>query len=274
MLRVLDSQVTLGTCGWPFVVSIAVNNLFPFRVGDAVRVVGFRKQLRAPAMRLLGTLVIERLLDLMTLLVFFFVGLLGITDGKIPEIFIQLTSWIAAGGATVVLVVLLFSSQMERLVRWVADRPALVARGWSDPIKAHGNHFLCALLLLRSPILTLQLIILSIVVWGFEGAVFATIAHTLSSESAAAGPWFALSTGTLATLLPSSPGYVGTFDYFAMLGLVAYGAERATAAAFAVVVHVVLWLPITVVGIIYFLKPGANMMRRQVAASISSEEKT
>ncbi len=56
--------------------------------------------------------------------------------------------------------------------------------------------------------------------------MFATVAWSLRTDASPLGPWFALSTGTLATLLPSSPGYVGTFDYFAMLGLVAYGASR------------------------------------------------
>lgn len=274
MLRVLDPSVSLSACGWPFLVSIAVNNLLPFRAGDALRVVGFRKQLRAPAMRLLGTLLIERLLDLMTLLVFFFLGLLYVTDSKLPDYFIRLTSFIAAGGAVTVLAIFFFSTQIERLFYWITDRPGLTVRGWSDPMKEHGGHLLDALRVLQTPTLTLKLIALSVVVWSFEGAVFATVAHALSPESATSGPWFALSTGTLATLLPSSPGYVGTFDYFAMLGMMAFGAERTSATAFAVVVHVVLWLPLTVAGMTYFLMPGARMLGRQVVASISTKEES
>jgi hypothetical protein len=56
--------------------------------------------------------------------------------------------------------------------------------------------------------------------------------------------------GTLATLLPSTPGYVGTFDYFTLMGLNLYGAERNLAAVFAVVVHILLWLPVTLAGAI------------------------
>lgn len=274
MLRVLDPGVSLSACGWPFLVSIAVNNLLPFRAGDALRVVGFRKQLRAPAMRLLGTLLIERLLDLMTLLVFFFLGLLGVTDGEMPIYFIRLTSFIAVGGAVAVLAILFFTRQIERLFYWIVDRPGLIVRGWSGPMKAHSGNLLDALRVLQTPKFTLKLIALSVVVWGFEGAVFATVANALSPESATYGSWFALSTGTLATLLPSSPGYVGTFDYFAMLGMMAYGAERASATAFAVVVHVVLWLPLTIAGMAYFLMPGARMLGRQVAASVSTKEES
>lgn len=262
MLRTLDPQVALSSCTWPFLVSIALNNLLPFRSGDVVRVVGFRKHLNAPAMRLLGTLFIERLLDLMILLGFFFVGLLGITADQFPVTFIRMTAYIGAIAAAGVFTVLLFHKQFARLVYWAADMAFFTKRSWSASIKQHSKHFLDALNLLRTPKLTLQLIALSVVVWSFEGAVFATVAYTISSDSASTAPWFALATGTLATLLPSSPGYVGTFDYFAMLGLMAYGVEHASAVAFAIVVHAILWLPLTAAGLVYFLLPCTPFLRK------------
>ncbi len=273
MLRVLDPHVPVGACGWAFLVSIAINNVLPFRAGDVVRVVGFRTELRLPPMWLLGTLVIERLLDLMTLLAFFFVGLLSAADGGLPDTFIHLALWIAAAGVATVLGILCFSKAIERAIEWVAERPNLARRGWSGRIRRHGGHFFAALGMLRTPALTLQLIGLSTAVWTLEGGVFATVSRALGTHVSVAAPWFALATGTLATLLPSSPGYIGTFDYFAMLGLVAYGADREMATAFAVIVHAVLWLPLTVAGMAYFLRPGARMLRRQVAAAVSAQEK-
>jgi glycosyltransferase 2 family protein len=84
-------------------------------------------------------------------------------------------------------------------------------------------------------------------------------------DSAAAG--LSLGAGTLATLLPSSPGYVGTFDYFAALGLTAYGASLGAATAFALLVHLVLWVPVTVLGFALLLvgRPSG------ASASLSSQ---
>ncbi|MCK5171222.1 MAG: flippase-like domain-containing protein, partial [Bacteroidales bacterium] len=53
----------------------------------------------------------------------------------------------------------------------------------------------------------------------------------------------------LATTIPSAPGYVGTFDAPGIAVLVAYGIEHATAAAYTLVLHAALWLPITVLGL-------------------------
>ncbi len=62
MLKVFEPELPLTHCIRPFLVSIAVNNVVPLRGGDVLRVVGFRHELRSPPMRILGTLVVERLL--------------------------------------------------------------------------------------------------------------------------------------------------------------------------------------------------------------------
>jgi uncharacterized membrane protein YbhN (UPF0104 family) len=101
-----------------------------------------------------------------------------------------------------------------------------------------------------------QLVLMSVAAWGLEGGMYAVVAHAIHAGGRPFGPFFSLATGTLATLIPSSPGYVGTFDYFAALGLTAYGAGRDAAGAFALLVHLALWLPPTVVGALCLAAPG------------------
>ena len=124
MLRAMDPAVRLGACVRPFLVSIAVNNLLPFRAGDAVRVVGFRDELQAPPMRVLGTMLVERLLDLSTLLVFFFIGLSGTSPGGVPPAFVTAAAWMAAVGAALVLTLLLLASRLEAISEAIGRWPA------------------------------------------------------------------------------------------------------------------------------------------------------
>jgi hypothetical protein len=99
---------------------------------------------------------------------------------------------------------------------------------------------------------------LSVLTWTFEGAVFATVAAAVNAVTSPVGPWFSLATGTLATLIPSSPGYVGTFDYFAAQGLAAYGAAPDISVAFALTVHTLLWAPLTAAGLVYLAIHGTR----------------
>ena len=151
MLRALDPTLPLSACVWPFLGSIAVNNTVPFRAGDALRVVAFREQLRAPPMRVLGTLVLERLLDLLVLLALFFAGVLGLPSGSLPGRFVAAAAWLAGGSLVAVSALILLGPRVPVLVRALASRPVFAARGWSEPIHRFGMTLLDALNLLRAP---------------------------------------------------------------------------------------------------------------------------
>lgn len=247
MLRVADPGLRFARCARPFLGSLALNNTVPLRAGDVLRVVGFRQALGAPRAYVLGTLVVERILDLLVLLALLFVALAGAAAG-FPRAFI-----VAAGAAGVagVLLLVALTRYPERIERAAAAllAPLVRRRSWGAAALAGVGHLAGSLALLRRPGLARKLIALSVAAWLLEGAMFASVAWSLHIHVPPLAPWLALGAATVATLLPSSPGYVGTFDYFAMLGLTAYGAGRAEAAAFALLVHLVLWLPVTVAGL-------------------------
>jgi uncharacterized membrane protein YbhN (UPF0104 family) len=62
----------------------------------------------------------------------------------------------------------------------------------------------------------------------------------------------------LAVAVPSSPGFVGVFETAAMASMVVYGVNRETAAAWALAFHVVSWIPITAIGLYYFVRMGLH----------------
>ena len=247
MLRVLEPGLPLRNCARPFLISLAINNTVPLRAGDVLRTVGFRHELRSPPMRILGTLVIERLLDLFTLLAFFFAGLLSVAAGAFPPSLFRASLAMAACCLLSLMTFILWPDRLRQGLAWLSSRPWVSPR-WSVRLDAWVEQLFETLSLLRLPKLALQLLGLSILTWAFEGGLFACVAWSLQASAHPMGPWFALSTGTLATLIPGSPGHLGTFDYFAMLGLIAYGAKRTMAAVFALLVHVFLWGPVTLIG--------------------------
>jgi uncharacterized membrane protein YbhN (UPF0104 family) len=76
--------------------------------------------------------------------------------------------------------------------------------------------------------------------------------------------------GTFATVIPSTPGYIGTFDYFTAQAMSALGNTAAAAAAFAFLVHAVLWLPPTVAGGLYLLMNPVSLRNRFKASGNES----
>ena len=99
----------------------------------------------------------------------------------------------------------------------------------------------------------LKLLGWSALAWMFEGCVFWFAALALPSVTEPQGAWLALPVATFATLIPSTPGYVGTFDYFTAWAMIQFGNAPAPAAAAAFLVHTLLWLPPTILGGAYLL---------------------
>lgn len=246
MLRSFEPRVRLADCVTPFVGSIALNNILPLRAGDAVRAFGFRKQLRLAPGTVLGTVAVERLLDLAMLLVIFLVGLSLAPTNVLPAGMAATARWLGLAAA-VVLVALPFAG--PALARRLTPPEASQHPSRLHAVRRGAAALLESFALLRSASRTALLLPLTVLIWTLEGAVFATIAADLVQGAPVVAGWFAMATGTLATLIPSTPGYVGTFDYFAMLGLMAFGAGRDAATAFSLTVHAVLWLPVTAVGL-------------------------
>lgn len=273
MLRASNAALSYRACVRPFLVSIAVNNTVPFRAGDVVRATGFRGVLQASPARVVGTLVIERLLDMFVLLTFFFAGLVPLASGSVPRAFLTAGVLLGAACAVAILALIIAPRPLRRLVHAALSGDRMSSGRWSRwaaRLRDVADHFFDTLALVQAPARAIQLLALSYLAWTLEGGMYAAVAWSLHTVVAPAGPWFAMATGTLATLIPSSPGYVGTFDYFAMVGLMAYGATRTAATAFALMAHLLLWLPATLAGAVSAVLSGSRQGARRSSSHITA----
>ena len=233
----------------PLFASVATNNVLPFRAGDALRAFAFTHWLGIGTSRVLATLLVERLLDLLSLLVFAAVLLTLLArdlDG----------AWavLGVGGhmlgviALVVLVVLLRPRLFAGLAHFGVGLIQRLSAGIGARLDSFVAQVFDTLADQARGAHMLRLMAWSAAAWTLEGGIFYATARALPSVTDMAGAILAFPVATLATLLPSTPGYVGTFDFFAIQMAELAGNPPAAAAAFAVLVHMILWLAATVAG--------------------------
>lgn len=253
MLRSLGAQVRFADAAVPLMGCVALNNVLPLRAGDVVRIVAFRRLTKVgPAMQL-GSLVLERLLDIATLM-----AILGATLGlaRVPALQPALRGGLelmACASVAAVAVFLAAPRPIRMLVR--------AAEGRLPRLKTAGESLLRlseAITALSRPGQLARLAGVSLAAWLCEGAAYIAIARALDVGHSLPAGLVALGLGTLATSIPSSPGYVGTFHYFAALALSQFGAEPAVAAAYAILIHALLWLSTTTVGFALMLAMGVR----------------
>lgn len=240
-------------CAGPLLAGFAANNVLPFRAGDLMRAFAFNRRLGTRAAEVAATLFVERLLDLLMMLALLGAALWWFGADVARLLGVGGPLLLAAAG--VVLVVLLRPQVLRPL--------AVLASGMSARLPAAGRlqsamaEAMGTLSHLAQGHTMPALLGWSAAAWLLEGGVYLMVAAALAGLAAPQGAVLALPVGTMSTLIPSTPGYVGTFDFFTARAMGLAGNEASASAAFAFLAHFVLWLPPTVAGGLYLLlHPG------------------
>ncbi|MBP1314843.1 lysylphosphatidylglycerol synthase transmembrane domain-containing protein [Herbaspirillum huttiense F1] len=251
MLRVSRPALHWSDCAGPFLASFAANNVLPFRAGDLMRMVAFNQQLGTSAATVVATLFVERLLDLLMVIVM--LGAAVLLVGARLHSYVDLGAGALLLMALAIMAVLLFPHAMRPLARFFLALLAKVLPGLAKRLGDEiGKAFDTLESMSRGPTM-LVLVGWSLLAWLCEGMLFWLAALSLPAVSEPASAWLALPVGTLATLIPSTPGYVGTFDFFTAKTLAIGGNDMAASTAYALLVHLLLWLPPTLSGGLYLL---------------------
>ncbi|TJZ77366.1 lysylphosphatidylglycerol synthase transmembrane domain-containing protein [Chitiniphilus eburneus] len=252
-----------SNCAGPLLASFAANNVLPFRAGDVLRAFAFNARLGTSAGTVLATLFVERLLDLLMVLVMLGAALAAF--GLEASRFAGLGSAALITVALAILVLLLFPQLFAPLARLAGKLAGRVSPTLGEKLSTEIERGLATLGHLAAGSTMARLVGWSLAAWIAEGTVFWMAALALPELTTAAAGWLALPVGTLATLIPSTPGYVGTFDYFTVRAMTALGNGQAAATAYAFLVHALLWLPPTVVGGLYFLASRTRLPREKLS---------
>jgi len=251
MLTIDNPQLLWKHCAGPMFASVAINNVLLFRAGNLVRAFALNSRLGITAVVSITTLFVERLLDMLIVI--------AILGGALWLFGIEANKVVRLGGSALTLIalsilLLLLFPKIYRpatlglsliLVRWL---PGIGKKLSSELLKADE---LLQHLVKRNRML--KLIFWSVAAWLAEACVFWFAAFALPAVTEPAAAWLAVSIGTLATVIPSTPGYIGTFDYFTAQAMMILGNSAGASAAYAFTVHALLWLPATIVGGIYLI---------------------
>ncbi len=250
MLRDYDSgEASIGKYAVTYVASVAINNILPFHAGDLTRISFARTQLNIPVSATLASMWAEGALDAMVLAVFFCVGLLQ-WDSPFTEK-IGYAIFIATVAMFAIFLIFVFSGRL--ILQWLNSRiaPRIARRGIWHLLFHFIRQAVEALGALGDLSLMIRLIVLTVLAWLLEGSLVWAVLQSMKFYGYGTLSWFAMSASGLASFLPGTPGNFGTFHYFLMLVATHAGLTNSEAAAYAILTHALIWLPITVVGLAF-----------------------
>jgi glycosyltransferase 2 family protein len=249
MLRATGASIGYTDCAAPFLGSIALNNILPLRLGDVVRALVFPQSMGISRTTATTSLVVERLIDLMTLLASLAIGLFAIQSVVIPAGLKNSAVSLALIGGVALALGFIFSKALGRFFSRLSSATNLSA---TNPrlarIYATAGGLLTGFDMMSRPHLLLAMLGVSMFIWAGESGLFYFVLLGLGIAATPITALLVMAIATLSTLVPSSPGYVGPFHLAAFTATSLVGGTAAQAGSYAVLVHLALWLPTTIAG--------------------------
>ncbi len=239
------------------------NNVYPARAGEVLGAVILKRKEGVSVSASLATIVVERIFDGVVMLGFVFVNLPELAKltadsgfvGNIQQVAVIGTG-IFLGALLIFLLAAMFPAVTIRVGSWFIDR--ILPERTRPQVTALMHRFLDGLASLRSPLNILMVFVTSVIIWLFETGKYWFVMHAFNFHVSFFALMLMNGIVNLATTIPSAPGYIGTFDAPGIAVLTAYGVPQAVAAGYTLVLHVALWLPITLVGAYYLAHEGIH----------------
>ena len=235
-------------------IGLGVNNVLFLRLGELVRGVLAARRLEMSAFAALASVVVERALDVSALLTIFIIAS-GVESGFAPP-HLRLAAELLLAGAIGALIVLAFA-ETAIAPGGVLER---ALRRWP---KVHSlvEQLSLGAAVLRDPAAALQAAVWSLALWSVDAGLYWVGARALGLGSFMNYPRavLALSWAGASSALPAAPGAIGTFEAIVKSIVVQFGATPEQAFAYALVTHMVMYLLVTVTGLIFLYRTGLSL---------------
>lgn len=266
-------KVDLKTLYSSLLIGYMANTFLPAHLGEFIRAYLVGKRYPIPGSSVFATIVIERIIDVFTLLT-----LMAVTIIVFP-----FPAWVRQSGyiSFAFIFVLLVALWLMKRYR---TRATKVLNVILKPLPSHLSHkinellhsFLDGVVGLKNWRHYIIVGILSLAIWFCYGYIFQIGLHAFNFVELYNTPWMTplvlLVITTIAILVPSSPGYVGTYHYLCQISLGFFGVPESDALTFAFVIHGINFLPILLVGLVLVTVMGMNLKSIQSEAAREAQE--
>tara|TARA_B110000438_G_C15727957_1_gene612906 strand:- start:16 stop:1047 length:1032 start_codon:yes stop_codon:yes gene_type:complete len=239
------------------------NNLLPARLGEIARIFHFNLRNNLKKSYLLGTILTERISDVIALIILLIFGIILISEENMKKfqesIGISSTSIyfiiIICTGLILIFLTLSSSGYWKLIINNLIKLKLFRRLNNKFNFKLIVNDFLNGAFSVDKGKDLAILIFLALSVWAVEFSMFYLLATTinLGLDSIFIPVLIFGVLSNLSGIIPSTAGGWGPFELVGSLVLMSFGVNIDVAAAYTIMVHIILWLPISIIGLILFI---------------------
>jgi uncharacterized protein (TIRG00374 family) len=234
------------------------NNILPARAGEAARIIALHSATGTPRAEAIGTAVVERVFDVLSLLLLLFAAY-----PLLPAVSWLRTAALFGAAALVALAALVYVlvRYEERAVRWLlSPLRRLPGASVAERVEYAVVNATRGLTAIRDPRVALRGMAITLVSWIGIGVSYWILMFSFSLDLPIVAGILVTVAINLSLVLPSSPAALGVFEAATVIALRAFDVPQAEALSYALVLHLVNLLPFLAIGIVLL---GPGMLRRR-----------
>ena len=216
---------------------LACNNVLPVRIGEFLRAGWLSRDAPMPGGRAFGSVVLDRVCDIVTLAAFFLISLQAVASA----------AWLVRLAVGALLAVLAISGALVLARVYAARRKGVVPKPRGRVVQILRD----TVAMLGEPIgrrRAATWIGLTACTWTLSALASALVARSIGIELAPLEAVFLTSALALGVAIPSSPGYVGTYQWVGVAALGVLDVPVEQALAFTILMQASWYVPTTLVG--------------------------
>ncbi len=239
-------------------IGFMANNVLPFRLGEFVRPWALARSERLSNSMLLATIVVERAIDMLTLLAIFGIALMlhPIAESTDAGRMVQQGARLMIALSLVLTVFVVVAERNRGLAIGLLRA---VPESWRPRAQRLMERFLDGFSLFRDPLRLLQVFVLSFAMFLCYAVALGITGWSMQIDL----PWYSglvmLVVTAIGIMVPAAPGYVGTLNIACVVGLALFGVDKAAASAYSWFYFLSQWLPITAVGLFFLHREGLSL---------------
>jgi glycosyltransferase 2 family protein len=225
-----------------------MNNILPARAGELVRAHLGSKVTGESRALVLGTIASERLVDGLTISIFFVAFSM-----HIDHQYAQNLLWVALAFAGASLGVIVFLAARSRIITTLKRLSKAEKGKWLHYLGQKAESFVDGLSPLYNKRTLVPLVFLSLMVWSVELLVYFIISHAYGTNLSLAESVLFLVAVNFSSLIPAAPGGIGVIELVATKVLVSIGIQHEHALTMVLTQHIIQYLVIGVPGAVALL---------------------
>jgi len=229
-IKSIDQSSLFPVSNVGFLAMVAI----PARIGEFARPYLISTKTGVSLSSALGTILVERVFDSLSILILFFVVFL----------FIPLPPWLIKGGVLLFCIILTLFGLMAVLIFRKKDALDVLTpllrkfpQRWHAALEGFTRNLIDGFKILPHGRSMCYLALLSITIWAIDAMAMYTLFFAFNLDLPLPAAFVLMVIIIMGIAIPAAPGFVGNWHFFCVLGLGLFGVHKADALTYAIVLH-------------------------------------